>query len=53
MTAYLASLLEIIRPVVILTSIDNSLKFFDLARILEKKMNFLAIKNSARYDLNK
>ena len=39
MTAYLASLLEIINPKVVLTYIDNSLKFHDLARILDKKMS--------------
>ena len=51
MTAYLASLLEIIRPKVVLTNIDNSLKFFDLAKILDKKMNFVAIQNASRFDL--
>ena len=51
MTAYLVSLLEIIRPKVVLTNIDNSLKFFDLAKILDKKMNFVAIQNAARFDL--
>ena len=42
MTAYLISLLEIIQPKVVLTFIDNSLKFFDVARILDKKIYFLA-----------
>ena len=36
MTAYLVSLLEIIRPKIVLTNIHNSLKFFDVARILDK-----------------
>ena len=31
--------------------IDNSLKFFDVAKILDKKMNFAAIQNGARHDL--
>ena len=52
MTAYLVSLLEIISPKLVLTFIDNSFKFFDLARILDKKMDFVAIQNAARYDLN-
>jgi surface carbohydrate biosynthesis protein len=52
MTAYLASLLEIINPKVVLTNIDNSLKFCDLARILDKKMNFLAIQNASRWDID-
>tara|TARA_Y100000590_G_scaffold332087_1_gene377541 strand:- start:3479 stop:4675 length:1197 start_codon:yes stop_codon:yes gene_type:complete len=51
MTAYLSSVLEIVNPKVVLTNIDNSLKFFDLAKIHSKKMIFMAIQNAARYDL--
>ena len=51
MTAYLSSLLEIVRPKVVLTNIDNSLKFFDIAKIFDKKINFVAIQNGARHDL--
>jgi len=51
MTAYLSSLLEIVRPKVVLTKIDNSQKFFDIAKIFDKKINFVAIQNAARYDL--
>tara|TARA_B100000029_G_scaffold32317_1_gene30893 strand:- start:5152 stop:6366 length:1215 start_codon:yes stop_codon:yes gene_type:complete len=51
MLAYFVSLLEIIGPKVVLTNIDNSLKFFELAKTLEKKMIFVAIQNAARYDL--
>jgi len=51
MTAYLISLLEIIRPKIVLTFIDNSFKFFDLARVLDKKINFVAVQNAARYEL--
>ena len=53
MTAYLSSLLEIVRPKVVLTFIDNSLKFFDIAKIFDKKINFVAIQNGARYDLKR
>ena len=53
MTAYLSSLLEIVRPKVVLTNIDNSLKFFDIAKIFDKKINFVAIQNGARYDLKR
>jgi len=53
MTAYLAALLEIIRPKIVLTNIHNSLKFFDLARILEKKIIFIAIQNGAQYEIKK
>ena len=49
MTAYLSSLLEIVRPKVVLTNIDNSQKFFDIAKIFDKKINFLALQNGARY----
>ena len=51
MTAYLSSLLEIVRPKVVLTFVDNSLKFFDIAKIFNKKINFVAIQNGARHDL--
>ena len=53
MTAYLSSLLEIVRPKVVLTKIDNSLKFFDIAKIFDNKINFVAIQNGARYDLKR
>ncbi len=51
MTAYLSSLLEIINPKVVITKIDNSFKFFDIAKIFDNKINFVAIQNGARYDL--
>ena len=50
-TVYLVSLIEVIRPKVVITSMDNSFKFFDIAKILEKKTNFIAIQSAARYDL--
>ena len=49
MTAYLSSLLEIVRPKVVFTKIDNSQKFFDIAKIFDKKINFVALQNGARY----
>lgn len=51
MTAYIVTLLEIIEPKIVLTFIDNSLKFFDVAKILDNKIYFIAIQNGARYDL--
>ena len=51
MTAYLSSLLEIINPKVVITKIDNSFKFFDIAKIFDNKINFVAIQNGARYDI--
>ena len=50
-TVYLTSLIELIGPKVVITNIDNSLKFSDIAKILEKKKNFIAIQNSSRAEL--
>jgi len=50
-TAYLVSLIELINPKVVITNIDNSFKFSDIAKILEKKSNFVAIQNSGSYEL--
>ena len=51
MTSYLVSMLEIMHPKIVITSIDNSFKFSDIARILEKKMHFIAIQNASRFEL--
>ena len=51
MTSYLVSMLEIMHPKIVITSIDNSFKFSDIARILEKKMHFVAIQNASRFEL--
>ena len=47
-TVYLISLIELIRPKVVITNIDNSFKFSDVARILEEKINFISIQNASR-----
>ena len=47
-TAYQASLIRILRPKIVITFIDNSFKFFDVARIFRNKITFLAIQNAAR-----
>ena len=52
-TAYLIALIEYVSPKVIITWSDNSLKFFEIAKILNDKINFFAIQNGARYDLNR
>ena len=52
-SAYLVSLIEIISPKVIITCIDNSFKFYEIAKLMEKKVEFYAIQGGARYDLNK
>ena len=46
MTSYLVSMLEIINPKIVITFIDTSFKFSEIARILEKKMHFVAIQNA-------
>jgi len=51
MSAYLISLIEIVKPKVIITTIDNSLKFFEICKIFHKKIHFLAIQNASRYDI--
>jgi len=51
MSAYLMSLVEIVKPKVIITTIDNSLKFFEICKIFHKKIYFLAIQNASRYDI--
>ena len=51
-TSYLISLIRIIKPKIILTTIDNSWKFHEIAEYLSKdKIDFIAIQNAARYDL--
>ena len=39
-----------INPRIVLTSIDNSFKFSDLARLLDKKIKFIALQNANRFD---
>ena len=51
MTSYLVSLLEVIKPKTVITFIDNSEKFSDLAKILSKKIKFIAIQNAYRFDI--
>jgi surface carbohydrate biosynthesis protein len=52
MTAYLSSIIEIVSPKVILTYIDNSYKFSELAKLMEKKYTFIAIQNGVRLQIN-
>ena len=46
---YTISLIKSIDPKVIATSIDNSINFFLISKILKKKIFLLAIQNSNRY----
>ena len=49
--SYISSVIEVINPKIIITFIDNSLKFFDICRILGNKFKFIAIQNASRYDI--
>jgi|TARA_B110000259_G_scaffold550_2_gene783 surface carbohydrate biosynthesis protein len=51
MTAYLLSVIELVNPKIVITHIDNSFKFSDLAKKLYKKIHFIAIQNAYRIDL--
>ena len=51
-TIYLVSLIELINPKVVITTIDRSFKFSDVAKILDEKINFFAIQNSMTHDLS-
>ena len=46
---YFISLINLIKPKIILTFIDNSNDFFILAKLLHKKIFFLAIQNATRF----
>ena len=48
--AYLMSVIKVISPKIILTNIDNSWQFSEIAKILNDKFKFFAIQNGARYD---
>ncbi|MDA9077521.1 hypothetical protein N9K39_04230 [Candidatus Pelagibacter sp.] len=50
-TTYLATLLEKINPKIVITFSDNSYKFSELAKILNKKIKFFAIQNAFRLDV--
>lgn len=49
-TAYFLSLLDIIKPKVIFTFIDNSFKFSEIAKLKHHKIKFVALQNGARYE---
>jgi surface carbohydrate biosynthesis protein len=51
MSAYLISLIEIVNPKVIVSTIDNSLKLSEICKNLYKKINFISIQNASRYDI--
>ena len=50
-SAYLSSIISIVNPKLVLTFFDNSLKFYELNRIFQNKMEFIAIQNAGRSDI--
>ena len=52
-TSYLLALIKIIKPKIILTTIDNSFKFSEIAKQFYKKITFIAVQNAARYDFER
>ena len=46
------ALIKVIKPKVVITIIDNSYKFHEIAKLLDReKINFIGLQNAARYDL--
>ena len=50
-TAYYSSLINLIKPKLILTFVDNSWMFSKLTKKFYKKFHFLAIQNAVRYEI--
>jgi len=48
-TSYIISLLKVIKPKIVITFIDRSFKFSDVARLLHKEIKFFAIQNGIAY----
>ena len=51
--AYLISLIKEISPKIILTNIENSWKFSEIAKVLKDKYKFFAIQQGMRYDFKR
>ena len=47
---YLYTIIKLVKPKVIITSVDNSLQFHQLAKLLHEKIVFFAIQNANRLD---
>jgi surface carbohydrate biosynthesis protein len=47
---YYYTIIKLIRPKVVITSIDNSRQFHQLAQLLEKHSTFMAVQNANRLD---
>ena len=53
LTSYLVSLLNIMETKLVITTIDNCFKFSEIAKILHKRITFIAVQNAARYDFDR
>ena len=51
MSSYLKGMITIINPKNVVTFIDNSEKFFELANFFKNRITFNAIQNGARYEV--
>ena len=49
-TIYLYTLIKKIKPKIIITVVDNSFKFSDLAKLLGNEIKFIAVQNANRFD---
>lgn len=50
-TSYLVAIIKTIKPKIAFTFFDNSLKFSELAKILNKEIKFVAIQNASRWEI--
>ncbi len=50
LSSYLLSLIDIIKPKVVFTFIDNSFRFSEFASLRQKNYKFVALQNGARYE---
>ena len=50
LTVYLYTVIKMTEPKIVITSICNSIKFSELARLFEEKINFIAIQKATKYE---
>ena len=48
---YFYSILKVIDPKIVITACDNHKIFFNLAKLLDKKIKFIAVQNASRLDI--
>lgn len=48
---YFYSILKVIDPKIVITACDNHKIFFDIAKLLDKKIKFIAVQNASRIDI--